>query len=429
MITFTVLAFCLLMLAGMPIVFCLGVSAALALVADGVPVSIVAQRIYGGLDSFTIMAIPFFVLAGLIMERGGIARRFIDFAASLVGWVTGSLLFVSVVACTGFSAISGSGSADTAAIGSMTLPEMRRRKYDIDFAAGMLAAAGCIGPVIPPSIMMVVIATISNVSVGALFLGGILPGLLMSAGLLVSCYIHARNGGPAYRDATPFTLARVASTGVAALPAALIAILLVGGIVCGIMTPTESAAVAVFASLFVGMFVYRELSLADLPDLILRSAAMSAAVMIVISTASIFAWLIASQNVPRMIADWMGPFSQSQTLFLLAVNVLLLLIGTFMEGISSILIVVPVLQPIANQLGIDPIHFGVVVVMNLSVGMLTPPYGSTLFVAATIAQRNVVQISTKIGMPLLAMTAALLVTTYYPPLVTWLAGAVRSSPL
>jgi len=424
MITLAIIAFCVLMLIGTPVVFCLGISAAISLLASGVPMAIVTQRIYSGLESFTIMAIPFFVLAGLIMERGGIARRFIDFATALVGWVTGSLLFVSVVACTGFSAISGSGSADTAAVGSMTLPEMRKRGYDIDFATATLAAAGCIGPVIPPSIMMVVIGTISNISVGALFLGGILPGLLMSVGLMIACHLHAKKGGEAYRDSVPFSARRVATTAVAAIPAMGIAVFLVGGIVGGIMTPTEAAGMAVFASILVGKYVYRELSFSQLPGLLLRASAMSAAVMIVISTANVFAWLITSQNVPQLLADYLGVVADNKILFLLAANVILLLIGTFMEGISALLIVMPILQPISDQLGIDPVHFGVVVVMNLSVGMLTPPYGSTLFVAATIADRNVGQVSRKIGMPMLALTAALLVTTYCPPLVTWLAGSL-----
>ncbi len=425
MIGIALASFAALLLIGTPVMFCLGIAAAIALSIAGTPMTIVSQRIYEGLDSFTIMAIPFFVLAGLVMERGGIARRFIDFAAALVGWITGSLLFVSVVACTGFSAISGSGSADTAAIGSMTLPQMRKRGYDIDFATAMLAAAGCIGPVIPPSIMMVVYATIANVSVGALFLGGILPGLLMSAGLMVVGYLHARKGGPAYRDAIPFSFARVVKTGVAALPAAGIAVLLVGGIIGGIMTPTEAAGVAVFASLLVGRFVYRELEFREIPQLLLRGAAMSAAVMIVIATASVFAWLITSQNIPRLIGGWLGAVADNRILFLLAVNVMLLFVGTFMEGISALLIVLPILLPLAHAVGVDPIHFGVMVIVNLSVGLLTPPYGATLFVASTIAGRNVAQVSTKVGMPLLSMVLVLLATTYFPPIVTLLADTIR----
>lgn len=417
--------FVLLILLGTPVVFCLGIAAALALLASGVPLAIVTQRLYGGLESFTIMAIPFFVLAGLIMEKGGIARRFIDFASALVGWIRGSLLFVSVVACTGFSAVSGSGSADTAAIGSMTLPQMKRRGYDVDFATAMLAAGGCIGPVIPPSIMMVVIGTLSNVSIGALFLGGILPGLLMSAGLLLACYLHARSGGDVYRDSLPFSARRVLQTGIAAIPAGAIAFVLIGGIVGGVMTPTEAAGVAVFLSILVGRFVYRELRFSELPAMLLRASAMSAAVMMVISTASVFAWLITSQNVPQLLGDYLGVFADERVLFLLVVNLMLLLIGTFMEGISAILIVVPMLMPLARQVGIDPVHFSVVVVMNLSVGMLTPPYGSTLFVASTVAGRSVVQVSRKVGLPLLALVLALLATTYYPPLVTWLAGSAK----
>ncbi|WP_158896288.1 MULTISPECIES: TRAP transporter large permease [unclassified Pseudomonas] len=412
-------AFVVLILIGTPVVFCLGIAAAIALMASGVPMAIVTQRIYGGLESFTIMAIPFFVLAGLIMEKGGIARRFIDFATSLVGWIRGSLLFVSVLACTGFSAVSGSGSADTAAIGSMTLPQMKRRDYNIDFASAILAAGGCIGAVIPPSIMMVVIGTISNVSIGALFLGGIVPGLLMCAGLMFACYWHVRKGGAVYEDSIPFCFKRVISSAVSAIPAGVIAIVLIGGIVGGVMTPTEAAGVAVFMSILVGRYIYRELEFRELPGMLLRASAMSAAVMVVISTASVFAWLITSQNVPQLLGEYLGVFADDKILFLLVVNVMLLLIGTFMEGISAILIVMPMLMPLARQVGIDPVHFSVIVVMNLSVGMLTPPYGSTLFVAATVAGRSVVQVSRQVGLPLLVLVVALLITTYCPLLVTW----------
>jgi len=416
----TVVSFFALILIGAPIVFALGISAALTLYVDGVPMSIVAQRIYAGLDSFTIMAIPFFVFAGIVMERGGIAQRIIDFAAALVGWITGSLLLVSVVAGTGLAAISGSGSADTAATSSMLLPEMRRRGYDIDFAAGIMAAAGTLGPVIPPSIMMVVLATISNLSVGGMFLGGVVPGLVMAVGLMVACYVHARAGGEAYRQSEPFTLARLGRTFVAAGPAFVMPVIIVGGIVGGVFTPTEAASVAVLTGLVIAMFVYREITVSDLPAMIVKAATISAAVMMIIATASIFSWLIASQNIPALVAEQLRRISDSPWLFLMLVNVLLIVVGMFMESISAILILVPVLMPIARDFGIDPLHFGVVIIVNLSIGMITPPYGITLFVASSIAERTILQVSRKILLPLSIMIATLLAVTYVPQLVTFL---------
>ena len=418
--TVTIVAFLVLILIGTPIVFALGVSAALTLELGGVPISIVAQRIYAGLDSFTIMAIPFFVLAGLIMERGGIAQRIIDFATALVGWITGSLLMVAVVAGTGLAAISGSGSADTAATSSIMLPEVKKRGYDIDFAAGIMAAAGTLGPVIPPSIMMVVLATISNLSVGGMFLGGIVPGLIMMVGLMLASYLHARRGGDAYRDARPFTFHRLVGSFVSAGPAFVMPVIIVGGIVGGVFTPTEAASVAVFTGLIIALFVYRELTFAELPDLILRAAAISAAVMMIIATASVFSWLISSQNVPAAIASQIKSLSDNPWVFLALVNLLLIVIGMFMESISAILILVPVLMPIARDFGIDPLHFGVVVVINLSIGMITPPYGITLFVASSIAGRSIMQVASKISLPFLFMLACLLLATYVPDIVMFL---------
>ena len=418
--TITIIAFLVLILIGTPIVFALGVSAALTLELSGVPISIVAQRIYAGLDSFTIMAIPFFVLAGLIMERGGIAQRIIDFATALVGWITGSLLMVAVVAGTGLAAISGSGSADTAATSSIMLPEVKKRGYNIDFAAGIMAAAGTLGPVIPPSIMMVVLATISNLSVGGMFLGGIVPGLIMMVGLMLASYLHARRGGDAYRDARPFTFRRLVGTFISAGPAFVMPVIFVGGIVGGVFTPTEAASVAVFTGLIIALFVYRELTFAELPDLILRAAAISAAVMMIIATASVFSWLISSQNVPAAIASQIKSLSDNPWVFLALVNLLLIVIGMFMESISAILILVPVLMPIARDLGIDPLHFGVVVVINLSIGMITPPYGITLFVASSIAGRSIMQVASKISLPFLFMLACLLLATYVPDIVMFL---------
>ena len=411
-------SFLLLIFSGIPIVFALGVAATMTIVATtDIPLTIVAQRIYAGLDSFPIMAIPFFVMAGLIMEKGGIARRIVDLAAALVGWITGSLLMVSVVTGTGLAAISGSGSADTAAIGSMLLPEMRKRNYDIDFSASIIAAAGALGPIIPPSIIMVVIAITSNLSVGAMFLGGVFPGLLIATGLLWVSWSFARRGGEAYRDAEPFSLSRLGAKFVAAIPALVLPAIIVGGIIGGIFTPTEASCVAVIAGLLISFLVYRELSLQQLPDLILRAASISAAVMIIIGTASVFSWLIANQGVPRILGGFLRGISGSAVMYLLVVNILLLIVGMFMESVSAILILMPILMPIAISYGIDPVHFGVIVALNLSIGLITPPYGICLFVACMVSKRSVGEVSRHIWRPLIPMIIVLLLATYIPQII------------
>lgn len=409
-------AFLVFLALGAPIVFVLGIAATLTLMLTqpDIPITIVTQRIYDGLNSFTIMAIPFFIFAGSIMDAGGISRRIVDFATAIVGWIVGSLLMVSVVAATGLAAISGSGSADVAAISAIMQPELRRRKYDIDFSAAVIACAGSLAQIIPPSLMMVVVALVSDLSVGAMFLAGVIPGLLTVPGLLGAAYIHARRGGPQYREVQPFTIDRLLKSFWAAIPALGMPVIIIGGIIGGVFTPTEAAAVAVLYGLLIAMFVYRDLKLKQLPGLILQSAALSAAVMTIIGTASIFGWLVASANVPAQLAAWIKTITDQAWTFLILVNVMLMLIGMFMESLAAILILVPVLMPIAISFGIDPVHFGLVVVMNFAIGMVTPPYGITLFVASSVAKRNIIQVSRRIFWPWLMMTLILLLVTFVP---------------
>jgi C4-dicarboxylate transporter DctM subunit len=415
-VIFAFSAFLVFLAIGTPIVFVLGIAATLTLllIQPEIPVTIVTQRIYDGLNSFTIMAIPFFVFAGAIMDAGGISRRIVDFASALVGWIVGSLLMVSVVAATGLAAISGSGSADVAAISAIMQPELRRRKYDIDFSAAVIACAGSLAQIIPPSLMMVVVALVSNLSVGAMFLAGVLPGLMTVPGILATAYIHARRGGPQYREVEPFSLARVNRTFWAGVPALGMPLIIIGGIIGGIFTPTEAAAVAVAYGLLIAMFVYRDLKFREIPGLILKAAALSAAVMMIIGTASIFGWLVASANVPALLAAWIKTISSEPWTYLLLVNVLLMLIGMFMESLAAILILVPVLMPIAIDFGINPVHFGLVVVMNFAIGMVTPPYGITLFVASSVAERDIIQVARRIFWPWLMMTLILLLVTFVP---------------
>ena len=409
-------AFLFFLLIGTPIVFVLGIAAALTLifVEPQIPLTIISQRIFDSLNSFTMMAIPFFVFLGVIMDEGGISRRIVEFAAALVGWIVGSLLMVSVFASTALAAISGSGSADVAAISAIMQPELKRRKYDVDFSAALIAAAGSLAQIIPPSLMMVIVALISNLSVGALFLAGILPGLVTSIGLLTCGYVHARRGGEQYRETEPFTLRRLGRTFIRALPSLGMPFIIIGGIIGGVFTPTEAASIAVLYGLVLGIFVHRDIRIAQLPAMIIRAASLGAGVTMIVGTASIFGWLVANANVPALIADWIQDFTSEPWVYLLIVNVMLLVIGMFMESMAAILILVPVLMPIAINFGIDPVHFALVVVMNFAIGMVTPPYGITLFVASAIAERNVLQVARRMFWPWVIMTTVLVFVTYIP---------------
>ena len=413
--TLALFLFLALLVSGSPIVFALGVSslAILTLVMD-VPVAIVAQRMYAGLDSFMIMAIPFFVFAGLVMDAGGISRRIVALAEALVGWITGSVLLVSVVASTGLGAISGSGSADTAAISSIMQPVVKKRGYDVDFAAAVIATGGSLASVIPPSLLMVVIAAIANVSVGKLFLAGVLPGLVAASGLLLLCYVFARRSGPQYRPTESFSRARLKTSFIDALPAIGMPAIVIGGLVGGVFTPTEAAAIAVLYGLVVGLFVYRELKFEALKGLILRASAVSASVMIILASAAIFSWLVSVAQLPAAIQGLLRSISDSPASFLLFVNVLLLVVGMFMESIAAILILVPMLMPMATVYGVDPVHFCLVVVFNLTIGLITPPYGIALYVAATVADRSIVQVARRIVGPLAVMLTVLTLITYVP---------------
>lgn len=415
------IGFLLLLVSGIPIVLALGIAGLLTIeFSTGAPVSIVAQRIYGGISSFTLMAIPFFVTAGLLMEAGGVARRFVTLAEALVGWITGSLYMVATVTGTGLAAISGSGSADTAAISAVMVPEMRKRGYDIDLAAAVIAASGSLASVIPPSIVMIIIAITSNQSIGAMFLGGVVPGLMIMLFLMIGCWIYCRNRLEIYQDSQPFTLARLWRGLLDAAPGLIIPVIVVGGIIGGVFTATEAACVALFATLIITMLIYREIKPRDLPAILLRAISLSATVLIIVATASIFTWVVATMGLPAMLNDWLTGITESPWVFLLIVNVLLLFVGMFMESISAVLILLPILGPIARNYGIDPVHFGIVVSLNLSIGLITPPYGICLYVASSVAGRRIEQVSRRIALPLLAMLTVLILVTYVPAISLWL---------
>jgi C4-dicarboxylate transporter DctM subunit len=300
---------------------------------------------------------------------------------------------------------------------------MRRRGYSIDFSASTLAAAGVLGPIIPPSIMMIVLATCSPVplSVEDLFIGGVAPGLIMSVGMMLHAWRFAKKNGEAYREQEAFSLSRLGRTALSAVPAFFMPVIIVGGIIGGIFTPTEAAAVAVFAGFLIGIFIYHELKWREIPRILVRSACVSASIMMIIATASVFSWLIASNRIPELMARQMLALSSSAWVFLLLLNVLLFIIGMFMESNSAILILIPVVMPVAvHNLGIDPVHLGVLVTCNLCVGMITPPYGICLFVASSISGRTIAQLNRHIWGFVIVLSTVLILMTYVPPLVTWL---------
>ena len=426
---FTALSALLIGLAiGVPVAMTLGVAATLALFDTDVPLTLIAHRMYAGLDSFTIMAIPFFILAGMLMDAGGISRRIVDFAMALVGWITGSLLLVAVVAATALAAMSGSGSADTAAVSSVLAPELRKRNYDLDFAAGIIAAAGTLAQIIPPSIMMVLIAVTNNLSTGAMLLSGVIPGLLTVPGLLLICYLHARKGGPQYRDVLPFDTGRLLRSFWTAIPAFGMAVIIVGGIMGGIVTPTEAAALAAGYALLIGMFVYGDLRLRDIPGVFMRATAFSASILLLIATATVLNWIFANAEVPRLLTTWLKSLVDGPIGYLLLINLMLMIFGMFFESFAMILILSPVLVPIAVSFGIEPHHFALVVVYNLCIGMITPPFAGTLFVAATVFQRPIWEVSKRVFAPWLVMTIVLLLITFIPELgltIPRLAGYVK----
>ncbi|MEW6352330.1 MAG: TRAP transporter large permease [Thermodesulfobacteriota bacterium] len=414
------LLFCLFLMR-MPIAFAMGLSAAAAMYFFcNVSLTVAVQQMFSSNDSFPLLAVPFFMLAGALMESGGISRRLADFANALAGFLHGGLAHVTVLASMFFAGISGSAAADTAAVGALMIPEMRNRGYDPGFAAALQASAGSIGVIIPPSIPMVIYGAMSSTSIGALFLGGILVGVLVGFSLMAVAYVIARRHG--YRPDARFSAAKIRDTFKDALWALGMPLIVVGGIMSGIFTATESAVVAADYALLVGLFVYKELSLKDLPAIFVKAGLTSGLIMFIIANASIFGWVLAFEEIPKQMAEAFVYLIGNPIVMLLVVNLLLLIIGTFMETASSLIIFVPLLVPLVPHMGIDPVQFGVVVVLNLAIGMLTPPMGICLFVSCSIAGITIERISVAVIPFLLIMIVDLLIVSFVPFFTTFVPG-------
>lgn len=400
---------------GIPIVFAIGLASltGMLVVGAGAPLIMIPNSMFNGMDSFPLMAVPFFVLAGEIMNRGGITVRLVRFANALVGRFTGGLAHANIVASMLFAGITGSALADTAAIGSTMIPAMRKAGYDADYSAAVTASSSLIGPIIPPSITMVIFGVTASVSIGGLFLSGIVPGVLIGLGLMVMASIIARRRG--YQMAGEAISPRkfVALTGNALL-ALMMPVIILGGIFGGIMTPTEAAAVAVAYSLLVGMLVFRELHLKDLPILFLRAGRVTAMIMIIVGVARIFADVLSSEQVPQQLSAAIMSLTDNKWLILLLMNLFLLLVGCVMDTTAAIIILTPVLLPVATSIGLDPLTFGIIMCINLIIGLATPPLGICLFVAADIANISFEKLVMAIWPFLLVEVAVLLLITYVP---------------
>lgn len=414
------LSFFLIMLIGAPIMTALGLSAAVALQAGERSLLIVVQMAFQSLDSFSLMAVPFFILAGHLMQSGGVARRLVQLANAFVGWIRGGLGAVAVLTSMLFATVSGSSSATTAAIGSVLIPEMEKKGYPRSFAASVAASSGELGAIIPPSIPMIVYALTANVSVGALFIAGILPGVLITLSLILTVYVIARIKG--FDEVRTISVKEWVKGIFVALWDALLAlmmpVIILGGIYGGLFTATEASCIAVLYGLFLGMFVYKEITLKNLLGIFARAAVMSSIILLIVAFAAVFAYLLTINQVPQRVAAALGSITTSPIVFLLLVNVMLFIVGMFIEALAAILIIVPILAPISVSFGIDPIHFGMIVITNLAVGMVTPPVGVNLFVVCEVAQLKMHQLARYLVIFLAVLIVNSLIISYVPALST-----------
>jgi C4-dicarboxylate transporter DctM subunit len=415
--------FFVLLIIGVPIAVSLGVASMLAMMLFGhTPLMVLVQKTFGGVDSFTLLAIPLFILAGNIMSGGGVSTRLVALAGCGFGRYRGGLAQVITAACTFFGAISGSAPATAAAIGSVMIDPMVKRGYPVVFAASCTAASGVIGLLIPPSVTMVVYGVVTGASIGQLFLGGIIPGLLMSAALMVVNFLTAGRFGIGREERPKPGESRKAFFN--AFWALMMPVIILGGIYSGMFTPTESAVVAAFYGLLVGTLIYRELTFKAVYDLTVLTTKNSAVLMFLVATAHCFSYIMASEQIPGAIARFLLGFSRDPTTVLVLICVILLIVGTFLDNVIAMLLLAPIFHPVIMELGIDQVYFGIIMVVGLAIGQITPPVGTTLFVACNIARISLEELVTGIWMYLIAMIVVLGILIAFPWLVTVIPGTM-----
>jgi C4-dicarboxylate transporter DctM subunit len=418
-----------LMLTGMPISIALGLTVLVFLFTmTTVPIDTVALKLFTGLEKFEIMAIPFFILAGNFLTHGGVARRMIAFATSMVGHWHGGLGLAGVMACALFAAVSGSSPATVVAIGSIILPAMLKQGFPARFGAGVITTSGALGILIPPSIVMVMYAVatsgmqvsgpngavVSSASVGQLFMAGVIPGLVLAAFLAATTWWRARQND--YPRLPRATMAERVKAFRKAIWGLLLIVIVIGGIYTGIFTPTEAAAMSAVYAFIIAVFVYKDMRLSDVPKVLLSSANMSAMLLYIITNAVLFSFLMTHENIPQALGQWMVSTGLSWWMFLVAVNIILLAAGNFMEPSSIVLIMAPILFPVAVKLGIDPVHFGIMIVVNMEIGMCHPPVGLNLYVASGITRMGITELTVAVVPWLITMLAFLILVTYVPEL-------------
>ncbi|GAB6154624.1 hypothetical protein JCM17380_33740 [Desulfosporosinus burensis] len=425
MVSWLIVPFAVALIGGVPISFSLilGTVTFLLIGAKGESLDILAQQMYQSAASFPLMAIVFFLLAGDLMDRAGITSRIIKFLSIIVGRVRGGLSQVMVLSGTILAGLSGSGAADTAALAKVLVPSMKEEGYDVEFSAALAAAVGVLGPIIPPSIVMIVYGSLMNVSVGALFMAGIIPGLLLAVGLMGTAYVISRKKNYPKREG-PFSWQEFFNGLKDSSLALFMPFIILFGIRGGIFTPTEGGAIAVLYALVLGFFVYRSLSLKDLFEASLSSGVMAAVIMLIVAAANPFSWLLSLHQIPQQVAGIMLSITDNKYLILFLINILLLIMGMLMETNAIVLLLAPILAPIAVKIGVDPLHFGVIMVINLCIGLATPPVGLNLFVAAPIARISLETINKAIFPFVMVEISILFLITYFPQIVLYVPRAL-----
>ena len=415
------LSVCVYLAIGVPVAFALGLSTVTALLVSGsFPLLVLLKETFTGVDSFPLMAVPFFILAAELMSGGSLTEVLLKFAGQFVGHKRGGLGYTNVVALTFFSGISGSALADAAGPGSMMIKMMDKAGYDRSYAAALTASTAIVGPIIPPSIIMIIYALADdNVSVGALFVAGLIPGVLIAAAMCVVNWYISKQRNYKGDGQTP-TGPEILKTTWQALPAILLPVLILGGMRAGWFTPTEASVVAVFYALVCGKYVYRTLEWKAVPDILSRSALLTASVLLIIGMSASFAWILTIEGVPQTMANWITSIHLNAWTFLIVINVFLLLFGIFIEPLPGVMVLVPILAPVAAKMGVDPIHFAMVVIFNLTLGMITPPVGGLLFVTSNVSKVPLSDLTRELKPFLIAHAVVLVLLTFVPALSNWL---------
>lgn len=396
-----------------PIVFALGITSIIGLYLSDINMVVIAQKIVSGIDNVALTAIPLFILAGDLMNQGGISKRLIDFSEKLVGHFTAGLAMVAVLASMFFSAVSGSAIATTAAIGAMMIPSMVANGYDRKYTAALIPSAGTIGPIIPPSIIMIMYGVMASVSIGDLFMAGFIPGIMMGIALMIHAYFVGKKRGYKGREKAASLSEILVGFKDAAL-AMIMPIIIIWGIVSGVFTPTESGVIAVIYAIIIGMFVYKEITWKKMPKILLNSALTTATILIIIGAAALYTWFITINNIPQIIASGLQAIADNKLMLLLIINIILLIVGTFLDTNSALIIFTPLFLPLALQMGVDPVHFGIILALNLTIGMITPPLGVCLFVSMKIAGLKIGDLMKDLLPMFIALVIVLLLVTYIP---------------